>query len=588
MVSTPVEPSSLSALFIEGSLTLVGVALAIGWPRMGNSFFLCIERTFGRLARRQGLAVLVVGLSALLLRLALLPFFPIPIPFAPDDFSMLLAADTFLHGRLANPTPSMWVHFETVHETMRPTYASMYFPGVGLVLAGGKLLFGHPWFGILIATALMCAALCWMLQAWLPPGWALLGGLLAVVRLGIFSYWVNSYTGGASIAVLGGALILGALPRFLRSARAGYAVLIAIGIVLVAYTRPYEGVLLCLPVAAALGDWLLKGKTRPAIPVLLRRTAGAMAILVMAGAWLGYYDYRAFGSPTTLPYTVDRATYAMAPYYVWQKPRPEPQYRHVELRRFYEQELVYRMAIQPLKASLLSRLICTVSEIRFLCGIALLPPLLMLPLLFRDRRIRFMLYCLLVLLAGASIESYFLPHYAAPFMGVIYLLGIQMMRHLRQLRDRGRRVGVAMVRMVVVVCVTMLILRPFDRVLHFPVHEWPPAEWLWEPYGPDHFGVSRAAVEDRLEHASEKELAIVRYSAEHYPLDEWVYNGADIDGQKVIWARDMDAASNQELFRYYKDRTVWLVQPDTDPVSVTPYPTEEAVAASAAPANPRP
>ncbi len=75
---------------------------------------------------------------------------------------------------------------------------------------------------------------------------------------------------------------------------------------------------------------------------------------------------------------------------------------------------------------------------------------------------------------------------------------------------------------------------------------------------------------------------MVRYSPGHYPFDEWVYNAPDIDGAKVIWAREMDAANNLELIRYYKDRNVWLVQPDAQPpqVSAYPIPEQQAVVAS--------
>ncbi len=68
-----------------------------------------------------------------------------------------------------------------------------------------------------------------------------------------------------------------------------------------------------------------------------------------------------------------------------------------------------------------------------------------------------------------------------------------------------------------------------------------------------------------------KQIAIVRYSADHTPDDEWVYNGADIEGSKVIWARELDSTSNHELFDYYKGRKVWLVEPDMQPADVTPY-----------------
>ena len=226
----------------------MAMGIAFAFPRLGNRWFTQIERKLGKLARRKNLAVFVTGAAALVGRLALLPWFPIPLPFVPDDFSFLLAADTFAHGRLANPTPPMWVHFESIHISMQPTYTSMYFPGPGLIMALGQVLFGHPWYGLLFANALMCAAICWMLQAWLPPTWALLGGALAVVRLALFSYWINTYHGGGALAALGGALVLGSLPSLRRKVRLRHVFVLAIGIVTLAYTRPYEGVLLCLTV----------------------------------------------------------------------------------------------------------------------------------------------------------------------------------------------------------------------------------------------------------------------------------------------------------------------------------------------------
>jgi len=389
-------------MLIEAAFTAVAVAVAFALPRMGSSWFSSIEKIFNRIARRKTLSVVLVGASAFFLRLAILPFCPIPLPFVQDDFSFLLSGDTFALGRLANPTPAMWTHFETVQETMQPTYVSMYFPAQGLVLAAGKVLFGHPWFGILCVTALMCAALCWMLQAWLPPAWALLGGVLAVLRIGLFSYWINTYSGGGCIAALGGALILGALPRLTRTARPRYAVLLAAGIALLVLCRPFEGLLLSIPVGFVLGRWVLFGKNRPPRIVLLRRAVFPLALIIAAVAWLGYYDYRAFGSPLTLPYSVDRAQYAVVPYWFWQPPRAEPVYRHKLIREFYtDVELGYAKRLRTVPGFVKETLLFKpLRALLFFSGVALLPPLIMLPRVLRDRRIRFLVVCLLIVFCG--------------------------------------------------------------------------------------------------------------------------------------------------------------------------------------------
>jgi hypothetical protein len=571
--------TSPTLLILEFSLTAFMFVLAFGWPGIGENFFRRIERRFGQLARRKWLAVMSVGLSVLLLRLAILPLFPVPLPFCSDDFSFLLAGDTFAHGRLTNPTPAMWTHFETIHITMQPTYQSMYFPGQGLILAASTIVSGNSWIGLLIVSALMCAALCWMLQAWLPAQWALLGGMIAVLRLGIFSYWTNTYHAGGSLSALGGALILGALPRLMRTAKLRYAMLMGVGVAILVLTRPYEGILLCLPVGVALGNWIWKGTNRPSAASLAGLAAATLAFAIAAVAWMGYYDYRAFGNALTPPYTIDRNTYAIAPYYVWQHARPEPKYRYAEMRAFYhEGELSFYNHIHSVKGFAPYTLEKVGFVFLFYAGFALFPPLFMVRRIFLDRRIRFLVVCVLVLAGGMVIEIYLLPHYVAPFTAAFYAIGLQAMRHLRFWKPEAKPMGLALVRLTVVVCVLMAGIRVIASPLHFGPNEFPPSDWNESWFGPGHFGTERAQIEDRLGQLPGGQLAIVHYSPGHNPEDEWVYNRADIDGSKVVWARDADAADNLELIRYYQNREVWLVEPDLTPARVSPYAMPERAA----------
>ena len=569
--------SGISILQIEAGLTFAAVVLAFVWPTLGSRWFSRIERVFGNLARRKRLSVCVVGLAVIVLRLAMLPLMPIPLPFSPDDFSFLLAADTFSHGRLANPTPTMWVHFESIHIDMIPTYMSMYFPGPGLVLAVGQLLFGVPWLGLVIANALMCAGFCWMLQGWLPPKWALLGGSIAILRVSLFSYWINTYSGGGALAALGGALVLGGLPRFIKSGGGTrQAFSMVVGVILLGYTRPSEGLLVCLSALFVLIHWLLKSKSRKTFKDVAWNAALPSLLLVAAIGWMFYYDYRAFGDPKVIPYSVNRKTYAVVPYYAWQRISTEPLYRHRELREFYMTHEI--AAYRGFKAG--GVVVGTVGKVLlvgflFYCGLILTPSLLFAHHALLDRRIRVLAIIAGLGIAGASIETSIIAHYLAPYAAAYYAIGLQSLRHLRRWKPFNAEVGLAIIRLTMIASLLLAGARLFAPLLGIRVPSMKETRWELDWSGPGRFGTERRTIQRALQQMPGGQIAIVRYELNHDPGYDWVYNAADIDHSKVIWAREMDPANDRELLEYYKDRKAWLVEPDVNPVKVTPYPSQQ-------------
>jgi hypothetical protein len=506
------------------------------------------EKAVARFATRRVLATTVLFLAVVAIRLALIPLLRVPVPGIHDEFSYLLMGDTFAHGRLTNPTHPMWISFETIHVNWIPTYCSKYPPAQGLVLAIGQLL-GHPWIGVLLSNAAMCALIVWMLQAWVPPQWAFLGGVVASLQFAFASYWMNSYWGGA-VAAVGGALVLGSLG-------------------ILANSRPYEGLLLCLPVAVYLILWVAgKIPTKISLRERIRRVLipllGSMLLLVL---FVAYYNYRLTGNPLLSPYVANSNMYLTGPMFLWQHSKPQLKYRNEQFeqyysgwRKYYRTTIKDAYAVSNKKVDLMGP---------FFFWRAEWPLILMAPFLFRDRKMRFLVTILLVGMVGMFVVVWGSPHYAAPLLCVLVALLVQAMRHMNTIEIGGRPIGSMAVRIVVV-----LIL--IETGVNAAEHKCDIVDWMCQGQ------FDRAVVADELSAMPGKHLVVVRYYEGHDPAREWVYNRAEIDSAKIVWAREMDVAQNEKLFTYFRDRKVWLVRPDEynfQPRLPRPYPFAQMIAA---------
>ena len=133
--------------------------------------------------------------------------------------------------------------------------------------------------------------------------------------------------------------------------------------------------------------------------------------------------------------------------------------------------------------------------------------------------------------------------------------------------------GIVLSRAVPVICGVMLLVRAFAPQLHVRIPPQIPPRWCSQ----ENRLFARAQASNQLSQYPGGQLAIVRYRDDHYLHREWVYNDADIDNAKVIWARDMGTVGNEELIKYFKDRRIWLLQADENPPELSPYPNGAAI-----------
>ena len=536
--------------------------LLVAWfvPLLGDHWFTAAERFLSAIAAKRLACIALLFLTTIIIRLLILPVIPYPRPLVHDEYSYLLQADIFAHGRLAFPAHPMSRYFETFYVNFHPTYSSIYPPAQAGVLALGQLL-GNPWIGVLISTAAMVAAVLWMLQGWFPPWWALLGATFVLVRLAIFSYWMNSYWGG-SVAALGAALVLGAVPRLKRHQRLRDALLLGLGIFILANSRPFEGFMFCIPVGLILLLWLfeLRQQKRPLpSPNLF---LAILACLFDTVIFTLYYNWRLTNDTFVFPRSLYYKQYLSVSPFIWGKSLPALHYSNPQFDTYFNGFMrgQYDGTWRSLKQIELVRM-CAF-WIYFL-GALLSASFLSLPWLVRDRRIRFALWQFLFCVLGLFSVVWFYPHYAAPILSALLIILVQAFRHLRRWKRDGRPIGIGWTRAIVSLTVAMLpiclvehILRPHAEVCLTYDYDW-----------------QRAGIISELEKIPGDHLVIVRYSPEHDVQREWVYNGADIDHSRVVWAREIPGVDLSPLLVYFQARKVWLAEPDAKPPLLHPYST---------------
>jgi hypothetical protein len=528
------------------------------------------KRVFLRIANQPILAISFAGLFSLLINGSLALILGVPPPAVHDEYSYWLAADTFAHGRLANPPHPLWVHFESMHVLQQPTYASKYPPGQGMALALGQMLTGRPMVGVWLSSALACAAICWMLRAWVRPRWALLGSLLVSLHP-LMVDWNHNYWGG-SVALLGGALVLGATRRIVTlqglaatrsGARLADGLWLGVGMAILANSRPYEGTILSvLALATILAIvWFRRDAQRSASlgKFFRHMIPSAGLILALTGIFMAYYNFRVTGNALRMPYSVYQETYAASPSFLWSAPRPLPEYRHEEIRNFW---LTFELPIYEGQQGLAGWIKGAFWKAGVLFysafpSIVVLLSFIGLPAaLNRGVWSRIALLLLFLFYVALLPVVGMIGHYAAPIAGLFFYLMVESLRLMRVWHWSGMPVGHWAVRLLLLGWCLWLIPKGI-------------AMTRFDPDDKCHNqSKDRAAILQRLQNEPGKHLIIVRYGPEHSVHAEWVYNEADIDNAKVIFARGMK--DNHRLLEYFNDRHIWLVEADELPPRLSP------------------
>jgi len=497
-----------------------------------------------------------------------------PVPRMHDDFSNLLVAETLLHGRFSNPTPLAFESMESFHVVMTPTYASKFPIGPGAFLALGKLLFATPVAGLWISAAFATACISWMMLSHVRARWAFATGMFVALHPSWQNGWAQEFTHGW-LPMAGVALVFGGVLRIRRRSMESRALqwsacraasAIALGCVLVLFSRPFDGGIVCMMLIASLIPTIVSQGWYQR-PVFWRTAAPGFSILLVGCSLQLLINLAVTGRATQLPYQLHEEQYGVAPLFIWALPHePKLEHRFEELRTFHR-----TCSYQSWKNARSLTGYCELMSHRLsnVLGhwggvLATFPfALLLWPRRRRHFTWLFAIACIAILLINCV--PWVMPAYVASLIPIAIFAAVVGIRGgldwYQQFADRdesersgqGSRKRVSAIRVKGEYAFLALLLTCHLAALGITSVARASLQADWKAT----WAEERSRLVDQLEQTDGNHLVLVQYEPGHDVQEEWVYNHAAPERSRIIWARFADPALNNSLLQSYPNRTVW-------------------------------
>lgn len=491
----------------------------------------------------------------------------IPEPSTHDEFVYLFAADTIAHGRLANPSPVSPRSFESYHVLVEPVYASKYPPLQGVFLAAGQVASGYPIAGVWLASILAALSLMWLLRAFFSPQWAMWGTLLWICSpLNII--WSGYYWGG-HVAMIGGAISIGAFFRLRRDPKVIYSAAWAAGTFFLFHSRPFEGLILTAVLIILYAADLIK---RDRSDSRHRRAAGVLGIaLVLSLVSVGSYNLAVTGDAFVMPYSLQHRQYHQTPLFVFEKAsiptRVVPPFlEQLDARWYSNLQTDYGTPSAAIRTTFERLLIYPAWVTRSPLLLLLLICGSLLAVLRRSREYIYTLAIIATSFSGLLLTTFTGDRFIAPIAGLCVLL---MALAAKAFAERGgfQRAMVAAV--------------PFAVAAGFLSGLWIEVEnrnRLAAAYRPiDNSSLaSRRDIENKLVASAGKDIIFVDTTNVNAADPRfYVYNRSDMQSAEIVWAHRLGRAEDRAVTDAFPNRHIWLLRNDEGTVSLTPLGGED-------------